>query len=65
MRNANERTLDKVIYSRLAGLRLSEVDRQHAVNAMEQAERIADVYLWLKEKLSDIGHVFLKPSLRH
>jgi hypothetical protein len=31
---------------------------------MKQAERIVGLYLWLKEKLGEIGHAFLKPSLK-
>ena len=44
---------------------MSKADRQNATNALEQAERLVGVYLWLKEKLADIGHVFLKPSLKN
>jgi len=65
MRNANERLLDTGSYARLREVRMSRADRQNATTALEQAERLVGVYLWLKEKLADIGHVFLKPSLKH
>ncbi len=65
MRNANERPLDSDIYARIRDLRMNRIDRQNAINSLEQAERIFGMYLWLKEKLTDIGHVFLKPGLKH
>ena len=65
MRNANERSLDSGSYARLRAMRMSGADRQNAINALEQAELLVGLYLWLKEKLADIGHVFLKPSLKH
>jgi hypothetical protein len=43
---------------------MNAVDRQNAVNAMEQAEQIVGLYLRLKEKLGEIGQIFLKPSLK-
>jgi hypothetical protein len=64
MRNANEMTRDSVSYTRLQEVRMNAVDRQNAINAMEQAERIVGLYLRLKEKLGEIGQVFLKPSLK-
>lgn len=65
MRNANERTLVSGIYTRLREVRMNSTDRQNAVNAMEKAERLVGMYLWLKEKLAGIGHLFLKPGLKH
>jgi hypothetical protein len=64
MRNANEKTRDSVSYTRLQEVRMNSVDRQNAINAMEQAERIVGLYLWLTVKLSEMGQVFLKPSLK-
>ena len=64
MRKANERVLDSGIYARLRTVQMSEVDRQSAVAALVQAEKIADAILWLKQKIADAGHAFLKPSLR-
>ena len=65
MRNANEKTLDSGIYARLRKVQMSGADRQNAIDALQQAERIAEAFLWLKEKFANIGHVFLKPSLKH
>jgi hypothetical protein len=64
MRNANETTRESASYTRLQEVRMNAVDRQNAINAMEQAEQIIGLYLLLKEKLGEIGQIFLKPSLK-
>ena len=64
MRNYNERPLDSGIYARLWEVRISGVDRQNAIVALRQAERLVSAFLWVKEKLAGVGHVFLKPSLK-
>ena len=65
MRNNTERPLDSGIYARLNEVRISNVDRQNAVVALRQAERLANAYLWVTEILAGVGHIFLKPSLKH
>jgi hypothetical protein len=65
MRNANQKTLNSGIYARLQSMQMSESDRQGAVTALEQAEQIAGAILWISEKFSEIGQVFLRPSLKH
>jgi hypothetical protein len=65
MRKANDRPLESGIYARLRDVQMSEADRQDAVKALHQAEQIAEVFLWMKEKVVDLGHSFLKPSLKH
>jgi hypothetical protein len=65
MRETNQRVLNTAIYARIRELQISQVDRDNAIRALEQAERITGVYLWLKEKLATVGNVFLKPSLKH
>jgi hypothetical protein len=65
MRNANERLLDSGIYGRLRDVQMSEADRQDAIRSLHQAEQIVDMFVWMKEKLADLGHAFLKPSLKH
>jgi len=64
MRKANERVLDSGIYARLRDMRMSEADRQDAVGALLTAELLVDAILWAKQKIADVGHAFLKPSLR-
>ena len=65
MRKSNERVLDSGIYARIREVQMSETDRQNAIVALRQAERMVDAYLWVKEKLAIVGNVFLKPSLKH
>lgn len=43
---------------------MSAADREDAVSALLQAENIVDTILWVKQKFADVGHAFLKPSLR-
>jgi len=64
MRKANERVLDSGIYARLRNVQMSAADREDAVSALLQAENIVDAILWVKQKFADVGHAFLKPSLR-
>jgi len=64
MKKSNEKVLDSGIYARLRDVQMSEADRRDAAAALLQAERIAAAILWLKEKVANIGHAFLKPSLR-
>jgi hypothetical protein len=64
MRKSNENVLNSGIYARLRAVRMSEAERQSAVAALVQAEKITDAILWVKQKIADAGHAFLKPSLR-
>jgi hypothetical protein len=43
---------------------MSEADRRNAIQALSRAEQFADAALWLTEKVGNIGHWFLKPSLK-
>jgi len=64
MRKVNESILDSGIYTCLRAVKMCESDRNNAVAALLRAEEIANGILWLKQKLADAGHAFLKPSLR-
>ena len=57
--------IDSVIYTRLQSVQLSGPERRDALNALARAEQIAAAVLWIKEKLAEAGHAFLKPSLKH
>ena len=65
MRKANERVRDSGFYARIREARMSESDRQYALNTMRTAERIVDAILWVKEKTAGFGTYFLKPSMKH
>jgi len=65
VRKANERVLDSVIYARIRAARISEVDRQIAINAYRNAEHLVDLLAWVKTRVAAFGYSFLKPSLKH
>ena len=65
MRESNERIVNTGIYARIRDLPMSAPDRENAIQALRQAENIAEGFLWIKEKLVALGNVFLKPSLKH
>jgi len=65
MRKDKQSAFRSEIYRVLKNSRMSDSDRLVAINAMQDAEAIADAFLWLKEKIEAVGHYFLKPSLRH
>jgi hypothetical protein len=65
VRKSNEKGVDSGIYARVRAVQMSPSDRQHAIEALRQAEEITDAIIWVKHKLASIGHIFLKPSLKH
>ena len=65
MRKVNGTKLESALYARLQGVQMSAADRRDAAHALAQAENIAGAILWLKQKLSEAGHAFLNPSLKH
>jgi len=65
MRKANRNAFRSEIYKVLENARLSESDRLTAINAMQDAEAIVNALLWVQDKISAVGHYFLRPSLKH
>jgi hypothetical protein len=65
MSKVNRKNSGSELYNRIRDIQMSEVDRQSALNAVRQAEAIADAMLWVKGKLAAAGTYFLKPSLKH
>lgn len=65
MRNSNERDYDSGIYARLRGVRMSAADREHAIDALRQANQLVEAIVWIKERFSALGQAFLKPSLKN
>jgi hypothetical protein len=63
MRESNENIVNTGIYARIRALPISSIDRDHAIQALHQAERFADVLVAIKEKLAALRGTFLKPSL--
>jgi hypothetical protein len=55
-----------VIYDKINTVRMSEQERQVAINAMHNADAIVDSLLWISQKIEQIGAaLFLKPSVKH
>lgn len=54
-----------VIYQKINASRLSERERQVAVNALKTADVMVDGFLWVTEKIEQAGTWFLHPSLKH
>lgn len=55
-----------VIYDKINTVRMSEQERQVAINAMHNADAIVDSMLWLSQKIEQLGAaLFLKPSIKH
>lgn len=44
---------------------MSASERRAAINAMQEAEAIADVLLWVREKFQALGAYFLSLGLKH
>ena len=56
----------KTIYDRIDASPLSETERRAAINAMQDAEVIADAIVWVTRKIEQLGaRLFLKLSLKH
>jgi hypothetical protein len=65
MSKVNQMNTGSKLYMRIQEIQMSEADRHAALNAVQQAEAIADGLIWVKSKLASVGTFFLKPSLKH
>ena len=63
MRKANV-NVNELLEKRLAETRMSEYDRSRALTLMRDAEAIAEVFVWAKDKIASIGGLFLRPGLK-
>lgn len=65
--NSNiESKFGSVIYDKINMVRMSESERQTAINAMRDADTIVDVILWMSRKIEQLGaFLFMKPSVKH
>jgi hypothetical protein len=64
MRKANV-TVSGMLEKRLAEIKMSAHDREHALNRMRDAEAIADAIVWAREKIGSIRNLFLKPGFKN
>ena len=66
MRRAFEGKISSTIFDRLAAARMSDAERQVAINAMQNAELLIDAFAWVTSKVEHLfARSFLKTSLKH
>ena len=66
MRDDMEIKIGSTIYDRINASRMSEAERQVAINAMRDAELVVDAIVWVTKKIEQLGaRLFLKPSPKH
>jgi hypothetical protein len=66
MRNEMEVKIGSTIYRRINAARLSDSERRAAMQAMQDAELIADAILRVTRKIEQLGaRLFLKLSPKH
>lgn len=55
-----------VISEKINTVRMSEQERQVAINAMHDADAIVDAFVWIARKIEQLGAaLFLSPSVKH
>ena len=66
MSNKYEAKIGSAIYTRIQSLRMPEVTRQRALDALYEANLLVDGIVWVAKKIERIGgRLFLKPALKH
>lgn len=66
MRNSIEVKIGSTILGRINATRMSEAERQVALNAMRDADLLVDGIVWVVRKIEQFGaRLFLKPSMKH
>ena len=66
MKHDLEVKLGSTVLARLNATRMSEAERQVALNAMHVAEVLVTAFAWMAMKIEQVGErLFLKPSLKH
>jgi hypothetical protein len=66
MRNDMDVKMGSTIYERINASRLSDSERRAALQAMADAELIADAIVWVTRKIEQLGaRLFLKLSPKH
>ena len=58
--------IGSTIYDRINTVRMSDAERQVAINAMQDAELLVNAFVWVGRKIEQLGaFLFLKPSVKH
>jgi hypothetical protein len=61
-----ELKIGSTIYGKIQAARLSERERQVALQAMRNADVAVDAIVWFVKKIEHLGdRLFLKPALKH
>lgn len=66
MKDEMEIKIGSTIYDRINTSRMSDAERQVAINAMHDAEVIVDAIVWVTKRIEQLGaRLFLKLSPKH
>jgi hypothetical protein len=66
MNNELEVKLGSTILGRINAARMSQAERQVALDAMRGADALVDAFAWVAKKIEQMGQrLFLRPSLKH
>lgn len=66
MRKDTERKVGSEIFDRIKTAKMTESERQVALNALRDADLIVDAMVWITRKIERLGErLFLKPRLKH
>jgi len=66
MRKPLEIKIGSAVYKHINTVRMSEAERLVAVNAMQNADLVVDVFVWASKKIEQLAaRLFLRPSLKH
>lgn len=66
MNNDLEVKFGSTIVGRINAVRMSQTERQVALDAMRNADALIDACVWVAKKIEQMGErLFLKPSLKH
>lgn len=61
--------IGSTVYDRINSARMSDAERQVAINAMRDADLMIDAFVWVGKKIEQItervARLFFKPSLKH
>jgi hypothetical protein len=66
MNHELEVKLGSTILARINAVRMSQAERQVALDAMRGADLLVDAFAWVAKKIEQLGQrLFLKPALKH
>ena len=61
--------IGSTVYDRINTVRMSQAERQVAINAMRDADLLVDAFVWVNRKIvqiaESVSRLFLKHSLKH